>query len=149
MRFVPRRKMLHLGNKSNQKTVRKVLLCALIALTMTSCLYPRFSREVVVVDDFRRYIEVGFVITPLKTGYTYDPLGEIRLIFYPGYGEGFKKEEQPKVVRQAPTDALYQKPTTATEPAGAIGSIPTLIICWAKWSQKRNQWELPAFSILT
>lgn len=92
--------------------MKKILLCALIALTLNSCgLYPRFSKNVV-IDDFRRYTEAGFVITPLETGYTYDPLGEIQLTFYPGYKEGFKKDEQPKVVRNAPTDALYQKPTT-------------------------------------
>ena len=93
--------------------MRKTLLCALIALTMISCasLYPRFSQEVR-TGDFRKYTDAGFVVTPSTSGYTYDPIAQIQMTFYPGTKEGYKKEIQQKAIRQNVTDALYQKPTT-------------------------------------
>ncbi len=102
--------MLLLDNKPNQKTMRKILLCALTALIMTSCYYPRFSK-ITSIGDFRKYTEAGFVVTPATSGYRYDPISEIQLTFYPGYKEGFKKEEQPKVTRQAAIDDLYRIPS--------------------------------------
>lgn len=83
--------------------MKKLLLLSLFILTY-GCT-PKMYVEKTAIGDFRKYTEENFVVSPISTGYNYDPVAEIEINFYPGN----RKKDNAKIekIKPAVEDPIY------------------------------------------
>ena len=72
-----------------EKTLRGFAsaLVVIIGISLCSCAPTYLTRysEATYFADYRPYTEAGFTISPTSSGFTYESIGEIQMIFSPGY----------------------------------------------------------------
>lgn len=76
------------------------VLIVLGALALQGCaMYPKYS-ETVYFADYRPYTAEGFTISPSSSGFTYESIGDLEIMFVPG-----KLKTQPTDTPMAPAPA--------------------------------------------
>lgn len=109
-------------------------LIVLGALALQGCaMYPKYS-ETVYFADYRPYTAEGFTISPSSSGFTYESIGDLEIMFVPG-----KMKTQPADAKMVPaqtqtTDSVASEDSLlddfatwcATTPTTATGSKTTL-----------------------
>ena len=78
--------------------MRKVLFVIVAVFTLSSCSKAIYTESVYTVD-YREYINSGFTISPTITGFNYQPISNIDVVFTPGnLAKGESDKDLEKVI---------------------------------------------------
>lgn len=81
-------------------------LIVLGALALQGCaMYPKYS-ETVYFADYRPYTAEGFTISPSSSGFTYESIGALEIVFVPGTIK--RDQNSPKEDLQSGDKAWYE-----------------------------------------
>lgn len=94
--------------------MKKILFLLMATLAFAGCSKVMYTESVYVID-YREYLKEGFTISPTVTGFNYQPISNIEVVFKAGE---LKKGESDKNLQKIPGVNGYASPTNRYIPTG-------------------------------